>query len=66
MAPGTLPRPGTTYGPCEGTCAHTDCAATRRMATSACPHCGQPIGYDALFYMTDAGTAHARCEEDRA
>lgn len=63
MAAGTLPKPGTKYGPCKGGCQHTDCAATRRMAEATCPNCGKPIGYDTAFYNTDNGQEHAYCVE---
>lgn len=65
MAPGSLPRPGTRYGPCRPPCEHTDCAATRRIAEGNCPACGKPIGYDKLFYQTDNGYEHAYCVEAR-
>lgn len=71
MAAAPLPAPGTEYGPCEPSCAHTDCAETRRMAALPCKHCGDPIGYDRpLFNVTpdDAPVwtvlAHATCEYD--
>jgi hypothetical protein len=66
MATGTLPRPGTKYGPCEPSCSHTDCAATRRMAETVCTFGDGPIGYDRAFYQTDSGLAHAYCEEGSA
>jgi len=62
MAAGSLPRPGTKYGPCvagydaggtEMFCAHLDCAQTRAMAATHCAVCGEPIGYD-------DGTYHSR------
>ena len=63
MAAGALPKPGTKYGPCKGQCEHTDCAATRRMAATACGVCGEPIDYDRAFYDTDRGLEHAYCTE---
>jgi hypothetical protein len=63
MAAGTLPKPGTKYGPCKGDCEHRDCAATRRMAGTACPTCGDKIGYNRRFYETDRGLEHAYCLE---
>ncbi len=70
MAAGALPAPGTTYGPCEPSCAHTDCALTREMAASACRYCGEPIGYDTRFYSEGQGEnprrfrhVHMVCEE---
>lgn len=50
MAAGTLPAPGTTYGPCEGDCAHQDCARTREMAATPCATCSEPIGYGRRFF----------------
>jgi len=61
MGWGTLPAPGTELGPCEGECAHTDCAETRRMAASACARCGEEIGYDRAFYARGEGFVHAAC-----
>lgn len=46
MAAGTLPQPGTKYGPCFDPCQHLDCAETRRMAALRCRICKEPIGYD--------------------
>jgi hypothetical protein len=65
MAPASLPKPGTKYGPCKGPCEHRDCAETRRTAEFACPTCTTPIGYDRLFYKTDGSYEHAYCAEDR-
>lgn len=74
MAAGTLAAPATEYGPCEGSCSHTDCAATRRMASTDCRLCGKPIGYETRFYdETPAGPwpppaerelVHAACLEE--
>jgi len=49
MAAGTLPGPGTKYGPCSGPCVHIDCEETRAWSASACRLCGNPIGYDVRF-----------------
>ena len=60
-----LPKPGTEHGPCEGECGHTDCAYARRVAESKCKHCGEAIGYEKGFYVSDACReiyAHAVCE----
>jgi hypothetical protein len=65
MAAGTLPKPGTTYGPCDKPCEHRDCAATRRMAETICADGDGLIGYDRPFYQTDRGLVHAYCEESR-
>lgn len=64
MAAGRLPAPGTTYGPCDEPCQHTDCAQTRQQAESACTLCGQPIGYETLFFQVPPDkfhSCHARC-----
>lgn len=50
MAASALPAPGTEYGPCEPSCEHTDCAATRQMAARNCIGCAEKIGYDKRFY----------------
>jgi hypothetical protein len=50
MAAGWLSPPGTQYGPCEGTCHHSDCAEWRLMAASVCRLCEKNIGYDTRFY----------------
>lgn len=63
MAAGSLPKPGTKYGPCKGTCQHTDCAQTRALAARLCPECGQPIGYDTRFYVDDDVARHSMCVE---
>jgi hypothetical protein len=63
MAAGTLPRPGTEYGPCEDDCEHTDCEATKTQAANECPLCHIQIGYGIRFYQRDDGLVHARCVE---
>jgi hypothetical protein len=63
MAAGTLPRPGSKYGPCEPSCEHRDCAETRRMAGAECPYGDGPIGYDRPFYQMESGLEHAYCAE---
>lgn len=66
MAAGTLPHPGSEYGPCKEPCTHRDCAATREMAARVCPLCTHPIGYGVRFYQ-DSGDPgvfrHAECAE---
>lgn len=75
MAAGYLPEPGKVderegwqLGPCVEPCDHTDCASTRAMADQACPHCGDPIGYEVAYFDVSADDqrshsmlAHARC-----
>ncbi|MCE5280804.1 MAG: hypothetical protein LLG93_01775 [Deltaproteobacteria bacterium] len=75
MAPGVLPKPGTKLGPCSTPCVHRDCEAVRTTASSICPGCKKPIGYDRAYYQVEAddtwvppGTAgpwHAACLEDQ-
>lgn len=66
MASGTLPKPGSEYGPCRDGCKHTDCASMREVAARPCAICGNPIGYDRHFYI-DArlgGTVHYSCVKE--
>lgn len=75
MASGSLPAPGTEYGPCIEACSHIDCAASREQATSPCASCGKPIGYEVQFFQNHdehrvnlgAGREyeHARCAYER-
>lgn len=53
VAAGALAAPGTKFGPCATECQHTDCAATREMAGTACRKCGESIGYDRRFFIED-------------
>lgn len=68
MAAGTLPPPGTGFGPCATPCQHKDCAATRTMAAAVCGYCSEPIGYDRRFYVEGddrlRDLVHASCLED--
>lgn len=67
MAAGYLDKPGCPNGPCEGSCAHTDCSQTRRIAASNCTCCGKKIGYGVRFYKDGEDKwAHADCLEDKA
>jgi hypothetical protein len=64
MAAGYLPAPEPEgVGPCAGECAHTDCAATRRLAALICRHCDKPIGYEIAYYQNGDWTEleHALC-----
>lgn len=66
MAAGTLPVPGSQYGPCLEVCEHRDCAQTRQMAATLCVDCSQPIGYDRAFYQRSDDwrfLVHAYCAE---
>lgn len=64
MAPGSLPAPGTEFGPCAEACAHRDCNVTRADAAKLCNVCTKPIGYNTLFFQEDGWKklTHARCE----
>ena len=75
MAAGSLPEPGTEYGPCKDGCAHKDCAETRKMAAAICWRCEKAIAYNRRFYRMHDGTeaaagepyfVHALCEETAA
>ena len=69
MAAGTIPSPGSKYGPCADECAHTDCACSRTMAGGICTICGGEIGYERAFYQQrggkeaerGVGLVHAAC-----
>lgn len=66
MSAGILAAPGTKYGPCKRPCAHIDCAETRRIAAAPCRRCGEPIGYDTLYFSEQGGTVfiHLDCAWD--
>ena len=68
MAAGTLPKPGTKYGPCLTRCEHLDCARTRTELASLCPLCHQPIADKPYYRMDAAGKvlSHALCVETAA
>ncbi len=61
MAAGMISKPGTKYGPCEGECEHTDCAASREMVAGACAICDKPIGYESQFFCDDGIYRHEGC-----
>ena len=70
MAAGTIPAPGTKYGPCTESCVHQDCAANRRMAAHTCRLCGKEIGYGVRFYRdpessNPEASVHADCLEEQ-
>lgn len=54
MAAVGLAKPGSEHGPCADSCAHTDCAETRRQAETPCDICGEKIGYDKPFYQRES------------
>ena len=59
-APGAIVN-GEEVGPCVEPCEHRDCALTRADALKPCKDCGDPIGYERLFYIKDDGEIHATC-----
>lgn len=67
MAAGTLPKPGTKYGPCKDPCSHLDCEMTKRDAETKCPICNKAIGFETYFYndSKSGGLVHAICLEDQ-
>jgi hypothetical protein len=69
MAAGSLPKPGSKYGPCLEPCQHKDCQLTREMATTPCRICGLVINYDRRFYdegsnPVNLNLVHATCLEN--
>jgi hypothetical protein len=66
MAAGVLPKPGTTAGPCKGSCKHVDCADTRERAASKCLYCRLEVGFGVRIYQHGDYTVHARCHEEAA
>lgn len=67
MAAGTLPAPGTKFGPCKkAKCGHKDCAATRADAAALCRFCNKAIGYGEAFYRArlSGALAHWLCVEE--
>jgi len=66
MAAGMISKPGSEYGPClDEDCGHTDCAASRKIAATACALCDEPIGYERLFFQRENWTVleHVACIE---
>lgn len=66
MAAATIPKPGTTAGPCADACEHRDCQHQRRDAARICHWCSEPIGYGRGLYTDparDERLVHADCEE---
>jgi hypothetical protein len=64
MAWTALAKPGTEFGPCEGACKHSDCALSRKQATTICPGCKEAIGYERCFVHYGDGLWHQACAED--
>ena len=65
MAAIQISKPGSEFGPCDEDCYHKDCIESRKTASSICSICGEKIGYERYFYVTDEGYVHAVCEEER-
>ncbi len=79
MAAGSFAEPGKVIngeeiGPCvDEQCGHIDCTDTRKKAAMRCEICGEPIGYETLFYnirpkvfvsgQDEFHPVHARCYE---
>ena len=68
MAASSIARPGTNHGPClPGACKHRDCAQMHALASTPCPLCSKPIGYETPFYDDRSnhglGLVHAVCLE---
>ena len=69
MAAGTIPSPGSKYGPCADACEHTDCAESRTMAGGICHICGEPVGFGKPYFRESGGAeagkgrglVHAAC-----
>lgn len=71
MAAGTLPKPGSEYGPCvDENCGHRDCDSTRKMLDAKCKYCHEAIGCERRFYILpteqtgQVELVHASCHED--
>jgi hypothetical protein len=63
MAYGILSKPGTSNGPCETACQHTDCKQTRDMSERICAYCETPIGYERqICYSFTGELVHHACE----
>ncbi|MDF2434898.1 MAG: hypothetical protein JWP44_4529 [Mucilaginibacter sp.] len=66
MAAISIPKPGSSAGPCLDDCKHIDCAELKAEAAAACPLCGEPIGYGRLFVQDKVfGKAHDICVIER-
>ena len=64
MASVRIHAPGTTFGPCAGSCGHADCQKDKRMAKALCSDCGKEIGFESEFYISSHNLTHANCTED--
>ena len=66
MASSYIPTPGTSVGPCEVSCAHRDCAQSRKMAATLCRICNLAIGYEKHYFQEKNWTVlvHAVCAEE--
>ena len=59
-----IPTPGTTGGPCRGSCNHTKCHTMRAMADERCGHCGVSFGFGTK--ITGEPPLHLRCAQSIA
>ena len=64
MARGYFPERGSEYAPCEPSCHHTDCAATRRMMAGTCRICGKGFDFGQPYYTEEGIAVHALCLEE--
>ena len=56
-----IPTPGTTGGPCRGSCNHAKCHTMRAMADERCHHCGVRFGFGSK--ITGEPPLHLRCAQ---
>lgn len=62
MSFGLIPLPGAKFGPCVMPCIHSDCASLRKTADEVCSGCGERIGYQKNFTLSEGGVVwHLRC-----
>ena len=59
-----VPTPGTTGGPCRGSCNHSKCHALRAVADERCHHCGVRFGFGTR--ITGEPPMHLRCAQSIA
>jgi hypothetical protein len=59
-----VPTPGTTGGPCRGSCDHAKCHALRAVADERCHHCGVRFGFGTR--ITGEPPMHLRCAQSIA
>jgi hypothetical protein len=59
----TLLRPGH-GGPCADPCSHSGCATHRKLSSTPCVVCGQPLGFGTPVYCYKTRTGHVVCIEE--